>query len=248
MKIGEAAARNFKKVVLELGGSDPYIVLDDADVREAAKIGADARLLNSGQSCIAAKRFIVEKSVAEDFTQEFVSQVEKKTTGDPMDPKTDIGPLVNIRAVDIIDDQVARSVSMGAHIRTGGRRSQGKGAFYPPTVLDHVTQDMSVIREEVFGPVAPVYVVEDEQEAIRIANNSDFGLGSSLWTNDIERAKRLSKEIQSGMVFVNALTKSDPRMPFGGIKKSGVGRELSKYGLKEFVNVKSVNLYGTFNA
>jgi acyl-CoA reductase-like NAD-dependent aldehyde dehydrogenase len=245
-RIGELAAQNFKKFVLELGGSDPYIVLEDADVREAARTGADARVLNSGQSCIAAKRFIVVESAAEEFVEEFVSQMGKKKTGDPMKGETDVGPLVNVEAVETLDEQVRSSVSKGARVRVGGKPLPGKGAFYPPTVLDNVKLDMKVIREEVFGPVAPVYVVHDEAEAIKVANDSDFGLGSSLWTTDMERARRIAREIQSGMVFVNALTKSDPRMPFGGVKRSGIGRELSKYGLREFVNVKSVNIYGTF--
>jgi acyl-CoA reductase-like NAD-dependent aldehyde dehydrogenase len=245
-RIGELAAQNFKKFVLELGGSDPYIVLEDANVEEAAKMGADARVLNSGQSCIAAKRFIVVQPIADEFTEEFVSQMGSKRTGDPMDQKTDVGPLVNVEAVKALDEQVRGSVSAGARVRVGGKLLRGKGAFYPPTVLDRVKLDMKVIREEVFGPVAPVYVAPDEAEAIRVANDSDFGLGSSLWTTDMDRAKNVAKELQSGMVFVNALTKSDPRMPFGGIKKSGIGRELSKYGLREFINVKSVNIYGDF--
>jgi acyl-CoA reductase-like NAD-dependent aldehyde dehydrogenase len=243
-RIGEEAARNFKKFVLELGGSDPYIVLEDADVREAAKVGAGARLINSGQSCIAAKRFIVVRSVANQFVEEFVSEFEKKKTGDPMDQKTDVGPLVNSEAAKALDERVKDSVSHGALVRVGGRRREGReSAFYEPTVLDNVKLDMSVMREEIFGPVAPVYVVNDESEAIRVANESEYGLGSSLWTKDLERARRLARDMQSGLVFVNALTKSDPRMPFGGVKKSGVGRELSKYGLKEFVNVKAVCIY-----
>ncbi|MHB8567087.1 MAG: NAD-dependent succinate-semialdehyde dehydrogenase [Nitrososphaerales archaeon] len=243
-RIGERAARNFKKFVLELGGSDPYIVLDDADVKAAAKVGTGARLQNSGQSCIASKRFIVVKSVANEFLEEFVGEFEKKTTGDPLNQKTDVGPLVNVEAVTSLDTQVKDAISHGARVRIGGKPRNGAGSFYEPTVMDNVDLSMKVMSEEVFGPVAPVYVVKDEAEAIRVANNSEFGLGSSLWTTNLERAKRLAKEIQSGMVFVNALTKSDPRMPFGGIKKSGLGRELSKYGLKEFVNVKSVNIYG----
>lgn len=245
-RIGELAARNFKKFVLELGGSDPYIVLEDADVREAAKTGANARILNSGQSCIAAKRFIVVESAAEEFVEEFASQIGKKVVGDPRDPKTEVGPLVNTQAVETLDEQVRSSVSEGARVRVGGKPLGGKGAFYPPTVLDNVKLDMKVLREEVFGPVAPVYVAHDEAEAVKVANDSDFGLGSSLWTTDMDRAKRIAREIQSGMVFVNALTKSDPRMPFGGVKRSGIGRELSKYGLREFVNIKSVNIYGSF--
>ncbi len=242
-RIGGLAASSFKKVVLELGGSDPYIVLEDADVRQAAKTGATARLQNNGQSCIAAKRFIVAKQVAEEFTDEFVSEFERKVTGDPMDHKTDVGPVVNVAAAETLDQQVRASVSAGARARTGGRRPAGKGAFFEPTVLDNVTMDMKVMKEEVFGPVAPLYFVQDEAEAIRVANATLFGLGSSLWTKDLDRGKRLAKEIESGMVFVNAMTKSDPRMPFGGIKESGMGRELSVFGLREFVNVKSVNLY-----
>jgi len=247
-RIGGLAVQYLKKFVLELGGSDPYMVLEDADVKEAAKVGADARVLNNGQSCIAAKRFIVVQAAADDFIEAFASQMSKKRTGDPLDPKTDVGPLVNAEAVKIIDRQVRSSVGDGARALVGGIPLPGQGAFYPPTVLDRVKPDMKVIREEVFGPVAPVLVVQDEAEAIRAANDSDFGLGSSLWTTDMARAKRVAKEIQSGMVFVNALTKSDPRMPFGGVKKSGIGRELSKYGLKEFVNVKSVNIYGNFRS
>jgi len=242
-RIGELAARSFKKVVLELGGSDPFIVLEDANVKEAAKTGANARLQNSGQSCIAAKRFIVVKSVSREFTEEFVAEFEKKVTGDPIDRRTDVGPVVNVAAAEALDRQVKASVSDGARARTGGKRPAGKGAFYEPTVLDDVALDMKVMKEEVFGPVAPVYYAQGEAEAIRVANATVFGLGSSLWTTDMEKARRLAKEIESGMVFVNSMTKSDPRMPFGGIKESGVGRELSVFGLREFVNVKSVNLY-----
>ncbi|HZW55876.1 MAG TPA: NAD-dependent succinate-semialdehyde dehydrogenase [Nitrososphaerales archaeon] len=242
--IGEEAARNFKKFVLELGGSDPFMVLEDADVREAARVGAEGRLINSGQSCIASKRFIVVKSVAQEFTEGFVSAFEKKITGDPLDQNTEGGPLVNKQQVSSLDAQVTDAVSRGARVRAGGRPRGGSGAFYEPTVLDSVDLEMKVMREEVFGPVAPIYVASDEAEAIRVANDSEFGLGSSLWTRDLDRAKRIAREIQSGLVFVNAFTKSDPRMPFGGVKRSGIGRELSKYGLKEFVNVKSVSIYG----
>jgi len=245
-RIGAWAAQNLKKLVLELGGSDPYIVLEDADVKEAAKTGADARVLNCGQSCIAAKRFIVVKAAAEEFVEELASRMGSKKTGDPLDPKTDVGPLVNSEAVKVVDKQVRGSIADGARVRVGGKPLPGKGAFYPPTVLDHVTPDMKVTREEVFGPAAPVLVVPDEASAVKVANDSEFGLGSSLWTTDLVSARRVATELQAGMVFVNALTKSDPRMPFGGIKKSGIGRELSKYGLKEFVNVKSVNIYGSF--
>jgi len=246
-RIGALAGQNLKKLVLELGGSDPYVVLDDADVKEAAKTGADARVLNCGQSCIAAKRFIVVSSVAQEFVEEFALQMKNKKTGDPLDPTTDVGPLMNVEAVRTVDEQVRSSIADGARVRVGGKPLPGKGAFYPPTVLDHVKPEMRVTREEVFGPAAPVLVVQDEAQAISAANDSDFGLGSSLWTTDQARARRVAKELQAGMVFVNALTKSDPRMPFGGVKESGTGRELSKYGLKEFVNVKSVNIYGNFH-
>jgi acyl-CoA reductase-like NAD-dependent aldehyde dehydrogenase len=242
-RVGETAARNFKKFVLELGGSDPFIVLEDANVERAAQVGATARLQNAGQSCICAKRFIVAKGVAKEFTEKFVREFEKKKVGDPLDAKTDVGPLVDAEAVKTIDIQVRDAVSKGAATRFGGAPLT-PGFFYEPTVLDNVDKRMKVTFEEVFGPVAPIYVVEDEAQAIRTANDSEFGLGASLWTSDGARAKRIAREIQSGMVFVNELTKSDPRMPFGGIKKSGLGRELSKYGLKEFVNVKSVSIYG----
>jgi acyl-CoA reductase-like NAD-dependent aldehyde dehydrogenase len=243
-KIGETAGKNLKKFVLELGGSDPFIVLEDADAAKAGQVGANARLINSGQSCIAAKRFIVVRSVAEKFTDSFVGEFEKKKMGDPMDPKTDVGPLFNKEAVATLDAQVRDAVSKGAKVAVGGAAQGGAGAFYEPTVLENVTLGMQVMRDEVFGPVAPVYVVADEREAIRVANDSSFGLGASLWTSDPKKADSVARMIQSGMVFVNALVKSDPRIPFGGIKKSGMGRELSRYGLREFVNVKSVNVYG----
>lgn len=242
-QVGELAARNLKKFVLELGGSDPFIVLADANIRSAAKTGVEARLINSGQSCIAAKRFIVVKPVAEEFIEEFVRQMERKRTGDPMDSSTDVGPLVNRQQVRVLDSQVKEAVAKGAKVRLGGRPVHGLGAFYEPTVLSNVSTKMKVMKEEVFGPVAPIYVADNEEEAIEVANKSDFGLGASLWTSDATRARDSSTKIQAGVVFVNALVKSDPRMPFGGIKRSGIGRELSKYGLREFVNVKSINMY-----
>jgi acyl-CoA reductase-like NAD-dependent aldehyde dehydrogenase len=247
-KIGETAGKNLKKFVLELGGSDPFIVLEDADAAKAGQVGANARLINSGQSCIAAKRFIVVRSVAEKFTDSFVGEFEKKKMGDPMDPKTDVGPLVNKEAITMLDAQVRDAVSKGAKATVGGAPRGGTGAFYEPTVLENVTLGMQVMRDEVFGPVAPVYVVADEREAVRVANDNQFGLGASVWTSDPKKADSVARAIQSGMVFVNALVKSDPRIPFGGIKKSGTGRELSRYGLREFVNVKSVNLYGIESA
>lgn len=242
-QVGELAARNLKKFVLELGGSDPFIVLDDANIQMAAKVGAEARLISSGQSCIAAKRFIVVKSVAPEFNDAFVRQMERKRMGDPMDPKTDVGPLVNKQQVHTLDAQVKDAVAKGAKILLGGKPRDGPGTYYEPTVLSKVNLKMEVMREEVFGPVAPIYVASDEREAIEVANDSDFGLGASLWTSNASKARSLSTKIQAGVVFVNALVKSDPRMPFGGIRRSGTGRELSKYGLREFVNVKSINFY-----
>ena len=242
-RVGEQAGKHLKKFVLELGGSDPFIVLGEADAEKAAKVGANARLINSGQSCIAAKRFIVVESIAREFIENFVQEFEKKKTGDPMDPKTDVGPLANKQQVATVDAQVKDATSKGAKVAIGGHPRSGAGAFYEPTVLESVTPEMKVMREEVFGPVAPIYVVKDEDEAIRVANDSEFGLGASVWTSDSSKVKGLASKIQTGMVFVNSLVKSDPRMPFGGIKKSGIGRELYKYGLREFVNVKSVNIY-----
>jgi succinate-semialdehyde dehydrogenase/glutarate-semialdehyde dehydrogenase/succinyl-CoA reductase len=200
-------------------------------------------LISSGQSCIAAKRFIVVKSVAPEFNDAFVRQMERKRMGDPMDPKTDVGPLVNKQQVHTLDAQVKDAVAKGAKILLGGKPRDGPGTYYEPTVLSKVNLKMEVMREEVFGPVAPIYVASDEREAIEVANDSDFGLGASLWTSNASKARSLSTKIQAGVVFVNALVKSDPRMPFGGIRRSGTGRELSKYGLREFVNVKSINFY-----
>lgn len=242
--IGELAGRNLKKCVLELGGSDPFIVLEDADVEKAAKVGAEARLVSCGQSCIAAKRFIVVNSVAESFTDRFVKEFESKKVGDPLDMKTEVGPLASAGQVTILDGQVKDALSKGAETALGGKPRPGPGAFYEPTVLVRVDARMRVLREEVFGPVAPILTVRTETEAIEAANESELGLGASLWTSNPEKARKLAAAIETGIVFVNALVKSDPRMPFGGVKKSGIGRELSKYGLREFVNIKSVNIYG----
>jgi succinate-semialdehyde dehydrogenase/glutarate-semialdehyde dehydrogenase len=247
-RVGELAGKNLKKFVLELGGSDPFIVLDDADVEKAAKVGAEARLLNSGQSCICAKRFIVINSVAKDFTEKFVEEVAKKRVGDPMRRETDVGPLAYKDQVTTVNSQVTDAISKNARVLIGGKPKSGRGSFYEPTVLDRVNHTMKVVSEEVFGPVAPILTVQSESEAIEMANESEFGLGASLWTSDLEKGKSLAREIQSGMVFVNALVKSDPRMPFGGVKKSGIGRELSKYGLKEFTNWKGVNVYDAIHS
>jgi acyl-CoA reductase-like NAD-dependent aldehyde dehydrogenase len=239
-RVGELATRGLKKFVLELGGSDPFIVLEDADLNQTAHMAAQSRLLNTGQSCISAKRFIVVKEVVKKFTDLFVEETKAEVVGDPMDYRTTVGPLVRENQRTTIDEQVKEARSQGAEILLGGRRIESKGFFFEPTVISKVNHDMRVLKEEVFGPVAPILVVENEEEAITEANNSEFGLGASIWTNNIEKGVRLAKRIQSGIVSVNEMVRSDPRMPFGGIKNSGIGRELSEFGIKEFVNIKSV--------
>ncbi len=242
-RIGELAGRNLKKVVLELGGSDPFIVLEDADLDNAAEQATTGRFLNCGQSCVAAKRFIVIESVVEEFVQKFVENVKQRVCGDPSEETTHIGPLVNREAVEQIEDQVNDAVAKGAAILTGGKRPERKGCFYEPTVITNTTADMKVVKEEVFGPVAPIIVVADEEEAVTVANTTEFGLGGSVWTGDYERGNRIASQLECGCAFVNSFVKSDPRVPFGGIKESGIGRELSKYGLREFVNIKAINIY-----
>jgi succinate-semialdehyde dehydrogenase/glutarate-semialdehyde dehydrogenase len=242
-RIGELAGRNLKKCVLELGGSDPFIVLEDADMDFTCSNAAQARLVNSGQSCIAAKRFIVVESRAEEFTRLFTEYMGRLVVGDPMDERTDVGPLVREERVRELEAQVEDAVLRGARILMGGRRMARKGFFYEPTVLANVTLGMRVMNEEVFGPVAPIVVARDEAEAIEIANKSEFGLGASIWTRSEEKAMRVAGQLECGIVFVNGMVKSDPRMPFGGVKKSGIGRELSKYGLREFVNIKGITIY-----
>jgi acyl-CoA reductase-like NAD-dependent aldehyde dehydrogenase len=239
-RIAELASKDLKKFVLELGGSDPFIVLDDADLNQSAYMATQSRLLNTGQSCIAAKRFIVVKEVADKFTKLFVENTEAERMGDPMDSKTTIGPLVRESQRQALSVQVQDAKSKEGKILTGGNSVQGEGYFYQPTIVSNVTQDMRIVREEVFGPAAPIIIVNNEKEAIVEGNNSEFGLGASIWTNNIERGMRLARQIQSGIVSVNEMVKSDPRLPFGGTKSSGIGRELSEFGIKEFVNVKSV--------
>ncbi len=240
MEVAAEAGRCLKKAVLELGGSDPFIVLADADPVEAARQAARARTINSGQSCIAAKRFIVEDEIAGRFEEELIRAMEGLKVGDPVARDSDVGPLAREDLLDALDDQVRRSVEAGAQLRTGGRRLPGQGWFYAPTVLTGVEPGMAAFDEETFGPVAAVIRARDAAHAVELANRSEFGLGASIWTGDAARGERLAAGIESGNVFVNGIVKSDPRLPFGGVKRSGYGRELSAVGIREFVNIKTV--------
>ena len=239
-QVAEQAGRHLKKTVLELGGSDPFIVLEDADLDRAATTAVEARLINSGQSCIAAKRFIVVERVAERFLERFTSEMRARRVGDPLDPATQVGPQARLDLRENLHRQVQESVKRGARLVLGGEVPAGRGAFYPPTVLSAVEPGMPAFDQETFGPVAAVIRAKDEADAIRIANASPYGLGASVWTADSKRGERVAREIEAGSVFVNGLVKSDPRLPFGGVKRSGYGRELSEFGLREFVNVKTV--------
>jgi succinate-semialdehyde dehydrogenase / glutarate-semialdehyde dehydrogenase len=240
MEVASEAGRCLKKTVLELGGSDPFIVLADVDPAEAARQAARARTINAGQSCVAAKRFIVEDEIADAFEGELVRAMEGLKVGDPMDSQTDVGPLARQDLLDDLDDQVRRTVKAGATLRTGGHRLEGQGWFYAPTVLTGVEPDMPAFDEETFGPVAAVIRARDTAHAVELANRSRFGLGASVWTGDALRGEKLAAEIEAGCVFVNGAVKSDPRLPFGGVKSSGYGRELSQVGIREFVNIKTV--------
>jgi succinate-semialdehyde dehydrogenase / glutarate-semialdehyde dehydrogenase len=226
--------------VLELGGSDPFVVLADADLAAAAQAAADARLINSGQSCIAAKRFIVVETVADEFQKRFADELGSRRMGDPLSRDTQVGPQARVDLRDDLHRQVEESVKRGAQRLLGGEVPPGPGAYYPPTLLSGVDKGMPAFDEETFGPVAAVIRAKDEGDAVRLANDSSFGLGASLWTQDRARAQRLAAQIEAGAIFVNGIVKSDPRLPFGGIKRSGYGRELSEYGIREFVNIKSV--------
>jgi len=239
-EIASTAGEHLKKTVLELGGSDPYVVLDDADVETAAKTGAWARNQNGGQSCIAAKRFVVVDEIYEEFLDQFVDAVESFTVGDPKDEETDVGPQAREDLLEDLHEQVEASVDAGATVVIGGEPLDREGAFYAPTVLTDVPDGCPADTEELFGPVATVYSVGDEAAAVAKANDTSFGLGASLWTADLDRAGRLASEIEAGCVYVNELVKSDPRVPFGGVKESGYGRELSEAGIQEFVNRKTV--------
>ncbi len=238
--VAEHAGRHLKKTVLELGGSDPFIVLADGDVAAAARTAADARLINSGQSCIAAKRFIVVEALADQFIERFRGELQGRRMGDPLSRETQVGPQARADLRDSLHKQVEESVKRGAKRLLGGEIPAGKGAFYPPTLLAAVDKGMPAFDEETFGPVAAVIRAKDEADAVRLANDSPYGLGASVWTRDRAGAERVAAQIEAGSVFVNSLVKSDPRLPFGGIKRSGYGRELSEYGIREFVNIKSV--------
>jgi succinate-semialdehyde dehydrogenase/glutarate-semialdehyde dehydrogenase/succinyl-CoA reductase len=242
-KVAQRATSQVKKTVLELGGSDPFIVCEDADIEKASAGAIKGRFINCGQSCIASKRFVVVKDIAEEFIEKFVQKAEGLRLGDPLSDNTDIGPLVNANAIKKIDSQVKEAIREGAEVLVGGEQIGKRGYFYKPTVLGNVNRKMSIAQEEVFGPVAPIIVAGDEVEAIELANDSEYGLGASIWTQDLDKAEKLSSSIDSGIISVNNVVASDPRVPFGGVKKSGFGRELSRYGMLEFVNIKSVRFY-----
>jgi acyl-CoA reductase-like NAD-dependent aldehyde dehydrogenase len=239
-RVAEIAGRHLKKTVLELGGSDPFIVLDDADLEGAIETGAKSRFQNAGQSCIAAKRFILTERIAQDFEDRLVAEVERLVVGDPTDPETQIGPLAREDLRDNLAGQVEESVAAGANVLTGGRPVEGRGYFYQPTVLSQVDRDMPVMREETFGPVAVLTRVAGPEEAIQVANDTPFGLGGNVWTSNLDLAREMARRIYTGGVFINGMTHSDPRLPFGGVKRSGWGRELSKFGIREFVNIKTI--------
>jgi succinate-semialdehyde dehydrogenase / glutarate-semialdehyde dehydrogenase len=238
--VGSVAAREIKKSVLELGGSDAFIVMPSADFENAVATAVKARTINTGQSCIAAKRFFIADPLYDKFVTEFVEQMRALKIGDPMDEATELGPLANERILNGVHEQVQKSIAAGAKLVTGGNRIHGPGFFYEPTVLVDVPKDAPAFREEVFGPVAAIFRARDAAEAIDMANDSTFGLGASAWTNDRTEQELFASELQSGMVFINAMVASDPRVPFGGAKRSGFGRELGAHGIREFTNIKTI--------
>lgn len=239
-KIGSLAGKQIKKLVLELGGSDPFIVLDDADVRLAAEKAVQARTSNTGQSCLAAKRFIVLEAVAAEFQEDFLAHLRALHMGDPCEEATDLGPLAKKDLVEEVSAQLRDAVGRGAKVAYGPSPPAGKGFFFRPAVLTQVTPDMRVLREEVFGPLAPIIIARNEEEAVALANATEFGLGASIWSRNTTRAREFSRNIKAGFIAINHIVKSDPRLPFGGIKKSGVGREMAHFGLLEFVNAKTM--------
>jgi succinate-semialdehyde dehydrogenase / glutarate-semialdehyde dehydrogenase len=240
VSVATTAAKQVKKSVLELGGSDPFVVMPSANLPDAVSTAVKARIVNNGQSCIAAKRFIVHEKIAAEFEKRFVAAMQALKVGDPMDESTDIGPLAMPQIIDDIDKQVQRSVTAGAKLLTGGKRIGQRGNFYAPTVLSHIPSNAPAACEETFGPVASLFRVRDAEEAIAVANDTKFGLGASVWTRDRQELARFIDRIESGQIFVNAMVASDPRVPFGGVKHSGFGRELGVHGIREFVNIKTV--------
>jgi succinate-semialdehyde dehydrogenase/glutarate-semialdehyde dehydrogenase len=238
--VGAEAGRHIKPTVLELGGSDPFVVMPSADLDAAAETAVKARVINNGQSCIAAKRFIVHEAVAADFERSFVARMEALTVGDPLEDATDVGPLATAAIREELHDQVRRSVAAGARVLTGGAPLDGPGNFYPPTVLVDVAEGAPAWEEELFGPVAALFRVSDLEEALRVANATTFGLGAAAWTRDAAEQERFMDGLEAGAVFINGMVASDPRLPFGGVKRSGYGRELAAFGIREFVNIKTV--------
>lgn len=239
-QVASEAGKQIKKTVLELGGSDPFVVMPSANLDQAAATAVQARLINNGQSCIAAKRFIVDERIADEFERRFVEAMKNISIGDPADERNQLGPLATAGILSDLDDQVKRSVAKGARLLTGGHKLDRPGNYYAPTVLTEVPEDSPAYTEELFGPVAVILRAKGIDDAIRLANDTDFGLGASAWTNDPSEQTKFMDEIQAGMVFINSMVVSDPRLPFGGVKNSGYGRELSAYGIREFVNVKTI--------
>ena len=239
-RVAEIAGKELKKSVLELGGSDPFIVLEDADIEKCVETAVKSRCLNVGQVCISAKRFIVMASMAEAFVDGMATAMNALVIGDPMDEKTNLGPMARPDLLDDLHAQVMASVDLGARLVSGGHRLDRPGNYYAPTLLTDVTRDMPVFNQETFGPVAAVIAVKSEDEAVAVANDTNFGLGASVWTKNLNRGESIAREIESGMVFVNGMTASHPELPFGGVKRSGYGRELSHYGIKEFLNIKTI--------
>ena len=238
--VASAAAKEIKKAVLELGGSDPLVVLEDADLEKAVQTSLSSRMFNQGQTCISSKRFIVVETVLEEFTSGLIAAVSALKVGDPMDPATQIGPMARPDLVDDLEKQVTESVKAGASLHYGGTRPGRPGCYYLPAILGNVQKGMPAYHEETFGPVFSIISVKSEEEAIAVANDTEFGLAATLFTEDLERGEKLAGKIEAGAVFVNGMVKSDPRLPFGGIKKSGYGRELAEYGIREFVNIKTI--------
>ena len=239
-EVASLAGKSIKKTVLELGGSDPFIIMPSANLDEAVTTAVTARTINNGQSCIAAKRFIVADEIADAFEQRFVEAMQSLIVGNPMDDTVQIGPLATAQILEDLEDQVNKTVELGAQVLTGGKRLTDPGYYYPPTVLTRIPKDSPAYREELFGPVASLFRASDIVEAIRIANDTSFGLGASAWTNDRHEQNRFIEEIEAGSVFINGMVASDPRLPFGGVKNSGYGRELGVSGIREFVNIKTV--------